>query len=153
MNKAKTMNGRELMLWIGGKVVALSKSCKINLTASTVDSETKDDGDWDAKEIGSRGWTATNESVHSADKTRSIDLVYRDLYKLYISNDPVTITVGTPVNNASEGLPQDGWTQPTSDYLQGKAIITALDLDATKGSKASVSISLEGYGPLTLVEQ
>lgn len=152
MNKAKSVNGSDLMLWIGTKVIALSKSCKLNLTAATVDSETKDDGDWDAKEIGTRGWTLSNESVYSADKNRSIDLVYSDLYKLYVSNDPVDITVGVPSNNSTTGVTEEGWKAPTSDYMKGKAVITGLDLDGTKGNKGSVTISLEGFGALQYVE-
>ena len=72
MGKAKTLNGKDLMLWIDGKVIALSTSCKINLVANTTDSATKDDGFWDASEIGSMSWSATNESVDSADKDLSL---------------------------------------------------------------------------------
>ena len=152
MNKAKSVNGHDLMLWLNGKVVALSKSCKINLNASTVDSETKDDGDWGAKEIASRGYTMSNESVYSADKDRTNDLVYKDLFRMYLSDTPIDITFGIPTNKSKEGLPTDGWTVPTSDFLKGKALITALDFDGTKGSKGSISVSLEGYGAMTLVE-
>ena len=38
MSKAKSVNGHDLMLWLNGKVIAGSKSCKINMTAATVDS-------------------------------------------------------------------------------------------------------------------
>lgn len=140
------------MLWLNSKVVALSKSCKVNMTAATVDSETKDDGTWNAKEIASRGYTISNESVYSADKDRGNDLVYRDLYKMYLSDEPIDITFGIPSNKTSEGVPAEGWAAPTGDYLKGKALITALDFDGTKGSKGAISISLEGYGAMTLVE-
>lgn len=152
MNKAKSVNGHELMLWLGGKVIALSKSCKLNLTASTADSETKDDGDWDAKEIISRGFTMSNESVYSADKNRSNDLVYKDLFKSFISDEPIVATFGIAANKSKEGLPEDGWKVPTDDYFKGNVVITALDFDGTKGSKAAISISLQGYGKLELIE-
>lgn len=152
MSKAKSVNGHDLMLWLNGKVVALSKSCKVNFTAATVDSETKDDGTWDAKEIGSRGYSITNESVYSADKERTSDLVYRDLYKMYLSDDPIDITFGIASNKTDKGLPEEGWKVPTGDYLKGKALITALDFDGTKGSKGAISISLQGFGNMELVE-
>ena len=152
MSKAKSVNGHDLMLWIGGKVIALSKSCKLNLTASTVDSETKDDGEWNAKEIASRGGTMSNESVYSADKSRSKDLVYRDLYKMYLNDEPIEFSFGIAANASKKGVPEDGWAAPTSDYLKGKALITGLDFDGTKGSKGSISISLETYGAVELVE-
>lgn len=152
MNKAKSINGHDLMLWLNTKVIALSKSCKVNLSATTVDSETKDDGTWDAKEIGSRGYSISNESVFSADKDRSNDLVYRDLYKMYVSDEPIDITFGIPSNKTDKGLPENGWAAPTGDFLKGKALITALDFDGTKGNKGSISISLQGFGSLELVE-
>lgn len=152
MSKAKSVNGHDLMLWLNGKVVALSKSCKVNFTAATVDSETKDDGTWDAKEIGSRGYSITNESVYSADKERANDLVYRDLYKMYLSDEPIGITFGIAANKSDSGVPEEGWEAPTGDYLKGKALITGLDFDGTKGSKGSISISLQGFGSMDLVE-
>ena len=152
MSKAKSVNGHDLMLWLGGKVIALSKSCKLNLTASTVDSETKDDGEWNAKEIASRGGTMSNESVYSADKSRSNDLVYRDLYKMYLSDEPIDITFGVAQNKTDNGLPEGGWMAPTDDYLKGKALITGLDFDGTKGNKGAISISLQGFGKMELVE-
>ena len=152
MSKAKSVNGHDLMLWLNSKVVALSKSCKVNFTASTVDSETKDDGTWDAKEIGSRAYSMSNESVYSADKERSNDLVYRDLYKMYLSDEPIEITFGIASNKTDNGVPEDGWMQPTGDYLKGKALITGLDFDGSKGSKGAISISLQGYGKMELIE-
>lgn len=152
MSKAKSVNGHDLMLWLNGKVVALSKSCKVNFTAETVDSETKDDGTWGAKEIGSRGYSITNESVYSADKERANDLVYRDLYKMYLSDEPIEITFGIAQNKSDSGVPEEGWKAPTGDYLKGKALITGLDFDGTKGSKGSISISLQGIGVMELVE-
>ena len=152
MSKAKSVNGHDLMLWLGGKVIALSKSCKMSMTATTVDSETKDDGDWSAKEIASRGGTISNASVYSADKNRSNDLVYRDLYKMYLNDEPIEFSFGIAANASKKGVPEDGWEAPTSDYLKGKSLITGLDFDASKGSKGAISISLDTYGAVELIE-
>lgn len=148
MGKAKSLNGKDLMLWIDTKVVALSTSCKINLVANTVDSATKDDGFWDAAEIGNMSWSATNESVDSADENRDNDLVYDELFDLFVAGEPLKVTVGLPTNANNDGVPEEGWTIPTKGMYEGKAHITALDRDATKGSNGSVSISLTGYGAL-----
>ena len=152
MSKAKSVNGHDLMLWLGGKVIALSKSCKFNMTATTVDSETKDDGDWNAKEIASRGGTMSNESVYSADKNRANDLVYRDLYKAFLNDEPIEFSFGIAKNANKKGVPEEGWQVPESDYLKGKSLITGLDFDGTKGSKGAITISLETYGVVELVE-
>ena len=106
MGKAKSLNGKDLMLWIEDKVVALSTSCKISLAANTVDSATKDDGFWDAAEIGNMNWSATNESVDSADKDRNNDYVYDQLFDLFVAGKPLTITVGFPTNANNDVYPK-----------------------------------------------
>ena len=116
MGKAKSLNGKDLMLWISEKVIALSTSCKINLAATTVDSATKDDGFWDAQEVGNMNWSATNESVDSADKDRTNDYVYDELFKLFVAGKPIDVTVGLPSNKSDEGLPEDGCPQHLLRY-------------------------------------
>lgn len=146
--KAKSVNGADLMLWIGGKVVALSTSCTINLTVNTEDSQTKDDGLWSAPEVSSMAWDVSNESVYTADEERTIDKVYDDLLDLSLAGEPVDVTYGIPANANKSGVPQEGWTLPAGTY-GGQAMITSLSLTGAKGSKATVSVSLAGYGALT----
>ncbi|GLL55356.1 hypothetical protein KUBF_30190 [Bacteroides finegoldii] len=122
MGKAKSLNGKDLMLWIEDKVVALSTSCKISLAANTVDSATKDDGFWDAAEIGNMNWSATNESVDSADKDRNNDYVYDQLFDLFVAGKPLTITVGFPTNANNDGVPEEGWTAPAKGCIKEKPI-------------------------------
>ena len=147
MAKAKTLNGKDLMLWIDGKVVALSTKCTLQVTMSTVDSATKDDGLWDRPEAGNLSWNANNESVDSADKERTNDWVYDQLFDKMVAGEPVTVTLGIPTNKNNEGVPEAGWTMPSGAY-DGKALITGLDRDASKGSNGSVSVSLQGHGGL-----
>lgn len=147
MSKAKVLNGKDLMLWIGGKVVALSTGCTINLSAETSDAATKDDGMWGAPEVSGMSWSASNESVDSADEERTNDQVYSQLFDLFIAGEPINITVGVPTNKSNTGLPEAGWTAPTQGY-SGKAIMTALDRTGNKGSNGSISVSLQGVGAL-----
>ena len=149
MAKAQSLNGKDLMLWIGGKVVALSTSCTLNLTAATQSSGTKDDGLWDANEIGNLSWNCSNESVDSADTNRSNDQVFDDLFELYAAGQPVAVTVGIPSNRNNTGVPEAGWTAPSSGTYGGQALITSLSRTGAKGSNGSVSVSLQGYGALT----
>lgn len=148
MAKAKTLNGKDLMLWIGGKVVALSTKCTLQLAMSTTDSATKDDGIWNSPETGNLSWNAANESVDSADTARTNDLVYDQLFDLMVAGLPIDVTVGIPANKNNNGVPEAGWVMPSAGTYQGKALITALDRDATKGSNGSISLSLQGYGAL-----
>lgn len=147
MAKANVLNGKDLMLWIDGKVVALSTGCTINLSAETSGAETKDDGMWTAPEVVGMSWTANNESVDSADEERTNDQVYAQLFDLFVAGEPVEITVGVPTNKNNTGLPEEGWTAPTQGY-GGKALMTALDRTGNKGSNGSISVSLQGVGAL-----
>ena len=123
MGKAKSLNGKDLMLWISDKVVALSTSCKINLVANTVDSATKDDGFWDAAEIGNMSWSATNESVDSADENRDNDLVYDELFDLFVAGEPLKITVGLPTNANNDGGLKKAGQSPQKVCMRERLIL------------------------------
>ena len=152
MSKAKTVMGHDFMLWLNGKVIACSKSCKLSFKANTMDGDTKDDGDWDAKEIVSRGCTITNDALYSADKNRSTDLVFKDLFQMYLKNEPIKFSCGVAKNKNAGGLPEEGWKEPTEDFIMGNVLLLGLDLDATKGSKGSISASMESYGKVEYVD-
>lgn len=155
MAKAKSLDGKDLMLWIAGKVVALSKSCKLDISVATVDENTKDDGMWDAPGAGGMSWSMSNESVDSAEQGRNNDMVYDDLFELMVEGAPVDVTFGSPSNVSDSGLPESGWTEQTSagtsPTYKGKALITSLSRTGEKGNRASVSVSLQGVGAITRV--
>lgn len=150
MAKAKSLSGKDLMLWIGGKVVALSTSCKLNMSVSTIDSATKDDGMWQSPEVGGMSWDVSNESVWAADEAATSQQVHSSLFELYVAGEPVDVTVGVPSNQSNEGLPEDGWKAAATGVYAGKALITSLSYDGSKGSNAAISVSLQGVGKLEL---
>ena len=49
MSKAKSVLGKDLMLFIDGKAIALATSCKLGLSAETIDTQSKDSGIWTLK--------------------------------------------------------------------------------------------------------
>jgi predicted secreted protein len=145
--KKKVLRGKDLMLWISAKVIALSTGCKLSLKVNTQDAASKDDGLWDAPEIGSQGWEATNDSLDTASDSDDIDMVYDKLFELFVAGEPIEVTMGIPSNKSDEGVPTAGWTAGTSVY-KGKALITALDREGKKGDNATISITLTGVGAL-----
>lgn len=146
--KAKKVNGKDLMLWIEGKVIALSKGCSLALSASMGDSATKDSGIWDDSEVVGISYTMQNQSVYSADEDRSNDQVYDALFDAMVARQPVGVTFGIPANKSDDGLPAAGW-QPSPGCYRGRSFITSLELNGEKGSAASVSVSLQGAGALS----
>ena len=73
MSKRKPLDGKNLMLWLGNKVVALSKSCSLSIDIQIGDGNTKDDGLWDSGDIVGASWTMDNQSVDSADAAVGTD--------------------------------------------------------------------------------
>lgn len=145
--KRKALPGKDLMLWLGIKVIALSKSCSFALDFQTGDGNTKDGGLWDSGEIVGAGWTMENQSISSADETVGNDLVYDQLLDLSIAGEPIDVSMGIPGNLSNEGVPSAGW-QKGSSYRHGKALITSIRLEGAKGSDSALTISLKGVGPL-----
>lgn len=150
--KRKMLQGQALMLWLGAKVIALSKSCSINIAVELGDGNTKDDGLWDSGDIIGASFSLENQSVASADETVGIDLVYKELYNMMLAENPITASWGVPSNLNANGLPNEGWQLPTSGYYKGKVRITSLNWDGTKGSQSTIQVSLQGVGPIEPVE-
>ena len=136
------------MLWLSSKVIALSRSCSINIDIQLGDSNTKDDGLWDSGDIVGASFSLENQSVASADETVGIDLVYRQLYRMKFSQQPIMASWGVPANLNDNGVPNEGWMLPTAGYYRGPVRITNLKWDGNKGENATIQISLKGVGPV-----
>lgn len=149
--KAKKINGKDLLIFIGGKAVALTTDTSLSLRADTVDAATKDDGLYDNQEIGKLGWSATNDSYYAVDSDADAGKVGEELIDAMLAAEPVEVIWGSPANATKEDLPDGGWTVPTDNAYKGTAIITQLDIKATNGQKATCSLSLQGQGPLTKI--
>ena len=149
MSKAKPLNGKDFMIFIGGKATALATSHKLTLTAETGDAASKDDGMWDEGIVTKMSWEASTEALVSADAdVESFDT----LYDAFIAGEAVDIVSGIPANLTNDGVPSDGWKSPDTKtgqiYYKGKALITSLDRTDAKGSNSSMTVQLKGQGKL-----
>lgn len=143
---AKVLNGKDFMIFVGGKATALATSHKLTLSAETSDAASKDDGMWDESVITKMSWEASTEALVSADAdVESFDA----LFDMFIAGEPVTLVCGIPTNLTNDGVPTSGWTAPTENLYTGKALITSLDRSDAKGSNSSFTASFKGVGKLT----
>lgn len=143
MSRAKQVLGKDLMLFVGGKAIALATSCKIGISAETIDTQSKDSGIWNEKDIKKLGWNCSSENCFSAD----LDINgYDALFAMMVAAQPINVAFGIPVNKSTE-MPESGWKLPASPY-KGKALITSLELNAPDGDKATFSVSMDGTGEL-----
>ena len=145
MSKTKAALGKDLMLFTEDKAVALATSCKLGLSAETIDTQSKDSGIWTEKDIKKLSWNASSENVFSADVDANS---YDKLFALMIARKPITLKFGIVSDPNANEMPEAGWTLAAGAYT-GKAVITSLEANAPDGDKATFSVSFEGTGPLT----
>lgn len=145
MSKAKVLNGKDFMVFVNGNATALATRHKLTLNAETSDAASKDDGMWDESVITKMSWEASTEALVSADaEVESYDA----LYDMFIAGEEVTLVCGIPTNITNDGVPEEGWTAPSTKYYTGKALITTLDRNDAKGSNSTMSVSFKGVGKL-----
>ena len=145
MAKAKVLNGKDFMIFVDGKATALATSHKLTLNAETSDSASKDDGMWDESIVTKMSWEASTEALVSADASvESFDA----LYDMFIEGQEVDLICGIPTNLSNDGVPEAGWTAPSTKYYSGKALITSLDRSDAKGSNSTMTASFKGVGKL-----
>lgn len=145
MAKAKVLNGKDFMIFVGGKATALATSHKLTLNAETSDAASKDDGMWDEAIVTKMSWEASTEALVSADA--DVDS-FDSMYDKFIAGEPVTLVCGIPANKSNDGVPDEGWKAPTQTYYEGKALITSLDRNDGKGSNSSMTVAFKGIGKL-----
>lgn len=147
MSKAKTVKGKDLMVFVGDEAIALSTSHKMSVKADVTDTASKDDGIWDDGIVTKMSWEASTESLVSFDENACS---YDKLFGMMLAGEPVEIVSGIPSNKANE-MPENGWQKPGADqvYYGGKALIISLDWTAANGDNTKMTVSFKGVGPLS----
>lgn len=145
MSKAKAVLGKDFMLFVNGKALALATSCKLSISTETIDTQSKDSGIWTEKDIKKLSWNGSSENLFSADEGIS---GYDTLVDLMLKRQPVEAKFGIPANADASEVPSGGWSLPAAFY-SGKVLVTSLELNAPDGDKATFSATFEGTGALT----
>lgn len=107
MSKAKAVLGKDLMLFVEAKALALATSCKLGLSAETIDTQSKDSGIWTEKDIKKLSWNASSDNFFSADADANS---YDKLFALFIAHKPITLNFGVIANADENEMPVAGWT-------------------------------------------
>lgn len=150
MSKAKPLNGKDFMVFVGGKATALATSHKLTLTAETGDAASKDDGMWDETIITKLSFEVTTDALIAADGVTNADS-YEAMFDAMIASKAVDVVCGIPANLTNDGVPDAGWTVPTGVHYTGKALITSLERTDAKGSNSTMTVTMRGQGKLTKV--
>lgn len=158
MAKRKALKGKDFMVFVGGKAVALATNHTLSLATETSDTSSKDDGIWSDTEITGMSWTASSESIGAPTEDAAVDISYEELMDMFLAAEPVDVVCGIPKNKSNDGVPEGGWQKPDSTtpsltHYKGKALITALELNAPNKENSSISATFTGVGKLEKVEK
>lgn len=148
----KKIKGGDLMMFIGGKSIALATSHSLSINGETQDTSNKDEGGgaWASSEVSNLSWAGQSENLFSA--TGDAGTTYDALFDAMVKMEPVDMVFGVKTEKVTE-VPESGWTAGTAPKYSGKATITSLELNAPNGEYATFTVQFTGVGALTKVSQ
>lgn len=144
------VDGKALMLRLGGKTVALATSCALEEALETFDARTKDDeGAVDVP--GSITGNLTTDALLGMNR-KNIQHTYATLSAAFRAKQPVDVELFLAAN-ASEALPENDWAngpEKSKGFVgyTGRALIKSLRLNGEVASKAKISVQLGVQGEL-----
>lgn len=144
---ATKVKGGDLMVFMGGKSIALATNHTLSITGETQDTSNKDEGggDWSSNEVSILSWEASTENMYTEDDGQGN--TYEDLYDAMINKTKLSLVFAVKSGSGTDA-PTGGWTAGTSGY-KGSAYITSLELNAQNGDYASYTATFTGVGALT----
>ena len=137
------------MIFVDGEPTALATSHSISITAETSEAASKDDGAWGAATVTKFSWEGSTEALVSMDENANS---FDAMYDAMMTREPVDIVSGRPSNATDDGVPEEGWTAPTTNLYKGKALITSLQRNDPNGDNSTMTVTFTGVGKLERVE-
>lgn len=128
-----------------GKSYAYATNHSISLSSEQGDTSSKDHGLWSAAEITKYSWEITSENLYTTED-------YSKMFDAMILGEPITVKFGLKSETDNTKTVADGdyenWSLNTTDYYEGKVLITSLQANANNGENATYSVTLTGSGKL-----
>ena len=144
------VDGKALMLRLGGKTVALATSCALEESLETFDARTKDDeGAVDVP--GAITGNLSTDALLGMNK-KNIQHTYATLSAAFRAKQPIDVEVFLAAN-ACDAVPDGDWTNaPVKSKgfvgYTGRALIKSLRLTGEVAGKAKLSVQLGVQGEL-----
>lgn len=155
-----TLNGSDLMAFtmVNGKLksIAYATNHQLQIQMNTKDTSTKDNGNgmWSNFEAGLMSWTLTSDNLMSDSAENGASM--NDLFEIMLTRKPVEVAFALQTDNPDYAqkldteftAPEGGWTPDAKNQYHGKALITALNVTAQNGEKATAQVTFTGCGNL-----
>ena len=148
----QVIKGSDLMVFVGGKSIALATSHSLTISADTKETSSKDSGGkWQTSEVGTLNWSMKSENLFSAEGTAGE--TYDALFEKMIARTPVTLVFALEKDykTKADEVPETGWIAATEMGYKGQAIITNLEISAPNGDNATFSVDFTGVGAIQKV--
>ena len=120
--------GNDIRLSVGDVLIGGQPNCSINRENETAETTTKDSGVWAESEAVGLSWSVDCDGlvVVGDEGLEALELAWENLQQ-------VDVKYGKP-----------------GRYEVGKAVITSLSTNSAAKDKSTYSLSLKGYGPLSM---
>ena len=151
------VKGKKLMVWVKSgegdyTSIGFATNHTLSTSASTISVSHKDledagSGKWDDQDIDTLSWTITSENFYA---NTAEGKTFADLFGYYAAGTVLDLKFGVAADSAT-GVPTGGWAVPsTGTVLQGKAVISSIDLNAPVDDNSSFSVTFQGKGALSV---
>lgn len=156
------IKGENLMVFIGegatARSIAYATSHTLNINLNTSETSNKDQGhgDWQTFEATTLNWDMQSDNLVGDEESNGKS--YTDMVDLMLTKTPVSLIFGLEGDSTSfetgkgklDEVPEGGWKPAENKlpYYSGKALITAISLNAPNGDNASFTVSFQGCGAL-----
>jgi predicted secreted protein len=153
-----TLQGKNLMLAIGGKVYGYATACTLDIaidtteTASTSWKQMSAEGgeSWKSYEISKKSWTVSTDNMTNTN-LEGFDDLFSAITDATV-NGKVAIKFGVIDYTSVKDTDKDGNLDVddafTLTYV-GEAVVTSISLTGSTEGEATYSVSLQGTGALT----
>lgn len=153
VDTSKIVRGADLMVFVKNGTstvsIAFATSHSLSINRELVSASTKDfGGKWAFNHYGVMDWSLTSDNL-VANTGNGVN--YADLLKMMRDGEEVEVVFGLEGDSTSEKLneaPDTGWKPKTGSGVKGKALISALSVNADNGSDSTMSVTFTGNGPL-----
>lgn len=145
----QTIKGKDLMVFLAGKSIALATNHTFEVTANTTDTTTKDDlGKFSNTEVSTIAWSLSSENLVSLEGEDGHNTV--DIVDLALAGNKVDVKFS--LSKPLGGEVVAGGFTPNTDVpntiYSGQAVITSVNINAQNGEKATYSVQFTGAGKL-----
>ena len=139
-----TIKGQTLRVMVGGKCIAMAKSCTFHVSAQLEDSSTKDSvGDFQEQEVTGLSWDAQTESLVTLEDNGTNGELPQDILSLMINKTKVTLTFDQ-TNGANNRVGMNSVIKKT-----GQAYITDVSISAQNRQNSTCTVQFTGTGALS----